>query len=94
MVWAQEVTLFTACLEQKGVTDMGRTEEDFNEVLEKDIREWQEVARYFESIGGDIRFINEKGSEVVVVPARAKAGQIRERIRDHRALIEKLRKSN
>jgi hypothetical protein len=67
--------------------------EDFIKELEKDIQEWEKVARYFDGISGELRFKDKNEKDIEVVPAKLKAQQIRGRINEHRALIEELKKS-
>jgi hypothetical protein len=68
---------------------MAGTKEAFIKLLESDIRVWESLATYFEGIHVKSISIND-----VEMSALNKAQQMRDRIKEHQDLINKIKESN
>ncbi len=68
---------------------MAGEKEDFIKLLESDIQAWESLASYFEGIHVKSISINE-----VEISAHDKAQQMRDRVKEHQELINRIKKSN
>ena len=68
---------------------MTRGELELIEALEAEIKQLNDVADFFDQIGGDITF---SGSRAV--SGKEKARQLRSQIQEHRTLIQRIGASN